>query len=158
MTREDLDRPLFSAARRRLADRGSDVPGIVLCKVDTYLHYTRVGVPWLRASARPSTDGTVRLPWIRLLSHAEHRAGQALKLLLAGCFVVAIVRFRGRRGLGLAIAMPLTLVLGYVALHAVVEIQERYIIEPVVLGLTAAWLALTWPSPAPATTARSARG
>jgi hypothetical protein len=144
MALEDLDQPLAAVARRRLADKWPELPAILRCKVRTYVGYTEIASQWIIPPATWTPGVKVRRPLGRLIHTAELRGAKALKLLLVIGFVAALVRPRGRRRRAVPIAITLTIVLGYVAQHAIVEIQARYLLEPLVFGVAAVWLAFPW--------------
>lgn len=78
---------------------------------------------------------------IKVIRACQGLGRRALELLLLAALALGTGRAWRHPWRGLAIAIPWAVVLGCLGLHTVLEIQARYLIEPVVLGLVACWLA-----------------
>jgi hypothetical protein len=151
--RAELSLPLVEVLKRRAADRSlSQMLALIRCKLLRYLGFTDFSVYWLENSLDPSV---ARRPGIheRLsrLRSLEALAGSFVKwatvLALAALGLRVCAERISRREAVLAASAPWLLALLFLASHSVLEIQPRYLIEPVIFCLVTSLYLLARPEP-----------
>jgi hypothetical protein len=131
MAEQDLGKPLFDVVLERGRPVVGVLPSLVFCKLIHYAGFASVGSGWLSASI-DHDEKQESATALSLLALTEQLGGFLVKLCMLALIGLGpyYARQAGRDEKTMAWAIPLTILAGYLVVHAFLEIQPRYVLEP----------------------------